>query len=190
MCILPLLVKTQKAYQNYTLQGTTYMTKIDSLVQTILTRKDNQRPKLIFCHFRGEIDMIKKRLENDFEIQTIDGRISTKQKKEILSNSSNTIDDKKTTNKILILQIQTCSEGLNLQEYNEVYFVSPHWNPAIESQAIARCHRLGQTSDVDVFRFIMTWNDKSLKSMDEYCDELQIAKRKMYSEFFSQQTTI
>ena len=39
---------------------------------------------------------------------------------------------------VLILQIQTGCEGLNLQHFNEIYFVSPHWNPAIEDQAIAR----------------------------------------------------
>ena len=54
------------------------------------------------------------------------------------------------------MQIQTGCEGLNLQEnYSEIYFVSPHWNPAIEDQAIARCHRIGQLKQVYVFRFKM-----------------------------------
>ena len=56
---------------------------------------------------------------------------------------------------VLILQIQTCCEGLNLQQFSEVYFVSPDWNPSIEDQAIARCHRFGQTEPVIVFRFTM-----------------------------------
>jgi SNF2 family DNA or RNA helicase len=30
----------------------------------------------------------------------------------------------------------------------------PAWNPAIEQQAIDRVHRLGQTSDVEVVRYI------------------------------------
>jgi hypothetical protein len=42
-----------------------------------------------------------------------------------------------------------------LQQFSEVYFVSPDWNPSIEDQAIARCHRFGQTEPVIVFRFIM-----------------------------------
>jgi hypothetical protein len=59
-------------------------------------------------------------------------------------------------NEAIILQIQTGCEGLNLQEnYSEIYFISPHWNPAVEDQAIARCHRIGQTKDVYVERFEM-----------------------------------
>ena len=50
------------------------------------------------------------------------------------------------------MQIQTGCEGLNLQEnYSEVYFVSPHWNPAVEDQAIARCHRIGQKNSTSVY---------------------------------------
>ena len=51
--------------------------------------------------------------------------------------------------------MQSCCEGLNLQAYSEVYFVTPHWNPFLEDQAIARCHRIGQTQRVQVFRFLM-----------------------------------
>ena len=56
---------------------------------------------------------------------------------------------------VIILQIQTGCEGLNLQHFQEIYFVSPHWNPAVEAQAVARCHRIGQEAEVDVFRFTM-----------------------------------
>ena len=53
------------------------------------------------------------------------------------------------------MQIQTTCEGLNLQHFQEIYFTSPHWNPSIEDQAIARSHRLNQLEKVNVFRFIM-----------------------------------
>ena len=45
-------------------------------------------------------------------------------------------------------------EGLNLQEYSEVYFTSPHWNPAVEAQAIDRTHRIGQTATVNAYKMI------------------------------------
>ena len=31
-----------------------------------------------------------------------------------------------------------------MQHFQEIYFTSPHWNPAVEDQAIARAHRIGQ----------------------------------------------
>jgi hypothetical protein len=77
----------------------------------------------------------------------LDGRTKENERRKILAPDAN-VD-------VLILQIQTCCEGLNLQQFSEVYFVSPDWNPSIEDQAIARCHRFGQTGPVVVFRFVM-----------------------------------
>ena len=42
-----------------------------------------------------------------------------------------------------------------MQQYNEVYFVSPCWNPSIEAQALARCYRMGQKKQTYVYRFYM-----------------------------------
>jgi hypothetical protein len=101
----------------------------------------------------------------------------------------------------LILQIRTCSEGLNLQEYSDVYFVSPHWNPCVEDQAIARCYRMGQTSQVRVFRFYMSdfvaersgaetsdgvteaGESESISTLDHKCEEIQERKRVLCNEF-------
>ncbi len=80
--------------------------------------------------------------------------------------------------KVLIIQIQTGCEGLNLQEYNEIYFVSPSWNPSVEDQAIARCHRYGQKKDVNVYRFYME-NLKNQTNMDNYINNTQTDKRKI-----------
>jgi SNF2 family DNA or RNA helicase len=122
--------------------------KLQSVVQQILERKGNGCGKLVFCHFRQEIDQMSKMLrEGGIEsIATFDGRVKQSSRKNILNSNA----------EVLILQIQTGCEGLNLQEnYSEIYFVSPHWNPAVEEQAIARCHRIGQTKPVIVTRFIM-----------------------------------
>jgi len=83
---------------------------------------------------------------------------------------------------VLILQIKTGSEGLNLQHFKEIYFVSPHWNPAIEDQAVARCHRIGQENEVDIFRFTMTgFGNEGSRSLDRYASEVQDAKRQIYN---------
>lgn len=163
MCILPslttsnlkLLDNTDVNYYNDVYR---HSSKIDNVVETILKKKGNGNGKLIFCHFRGEIDVIKKRLiDGGMEkVVTFDGRVKNSQRNSILCDK----------NEALILQIQTGCEGLNLQEnYSEIYFVSPHWNPAIEEQAIARCHRIGQNKQVFVERFEMSkfYEEKSAK---------------------------
>lgn len=45
--------------------------------------------------------------------------------------------------------------SLNLTVANRVYIMEPQWNPMVESQAIGRVLRLGQTKDVHVVRYIM-----------------------------------
>ena len=138
--------------------------KLDTLVKFITERKDNDNKKIIFCYFKNEINYIYNQL-NIINIKTefIDGRINNTQKNNILSSSPH----------VLLLQVQTSCEGLNLQEYSEVYFTSPHWNPAIENQAIARCHRIGQTKIVEVFKLITV---NPVKSIEQYI--LDVQKRK------------
>jgi SNF2 family DNA or RNA helicase len=99
-------------------------------------------------------------------------------------------------NNALILQIQTGCEGLNLQEnYSEIYFVSPHWNPAVEDQAIARCHRIGQKNIVSVFKFQMSsfvseqidelGNKINTQTIDKYVNSVQDSKREMATKLIS-----
>jgi len=149
-CIYPRLACRKSVPQMPPTEDENYSSKISKVVRTILSRKDNGKRKIVFCHFRGEIDYIQARLVTAFPslvVRYLDGRTSESERREILAPDAG-VD-------VLILQIQTCCEGLNLQQFSEVYFVSPDWNPAIEDQAIARCHRFGQTEPVSVFRFVM-----------------------------------
>ena len=116
-------------------------------MDVIIERKNNGKSKLVFCYFHGEIDELERLVSaQGMSVKKFDGRTSKKERAEILSE----------TYDVLIGQIDSTSEGLNLQMYKEIYIVSPHWNPAIEDQAIGRCHRIGQTEEVHVFRFIMS----------------------------------
>jgi SNF2 family DNA or RNA helicase len=184
-CILPAMV-LKSLHENTIEFGSS--SKMDAVVNAIVERKDNGNGKLVFCHYKEEIDTLVLGLkEGGIErVASLDGRNSATARKTLLSEKYD----------VLILQIQTGCEGLNLQEnYSEIYFVTPHWNPSVEDQAIGRCHRIGQTKPVHVFRFEMNPFAPPLEkvesnqpliggiSFDNYVTFVQNKKREIVKEF-------
>jgi len=54
----------------------------------------------------------------------------------------------------MLLALQAGGVGLNLTAANHVFMLDIHWNPALEVQAADRCHRVGQTRDVFIHRYL------------------------------------
>jgi len=181
-CIYPRLACRKSVPQMPPCEDENYSSKISKVVRTILSRKDNGKRKIVFCHFRGEIDYIQARLTIAFPslvVRYLDGRTKESERRKILAPDA-AID-------VLILQIQTCCEGLNLQQFSEVYFVSPDWNPSIEDQAIARCHRFGQTEPVVVFRFIMAPFKIPATPETQHLLDAQIERENQRADIIAQQ---
>ena len=191
-CIMPslLIPSLKKEIKSFTtevqtncIEGIKSSSKLDAVIQIILERKDNGNGKIIFCHFRREIDVIAQRLLKGGlqKVVTYDGRNSR-------TSGLNLAD----AADAIILQIQTGCEGLNLQaNFSEIYFVSPHWNPCVEDQAVARCHRIGQTKPTFVFKFAMDGFEKGLlekkpQSLESYVNLVQTNKRNIIAEVIRQ----
>ena len=142
--------------------------KLLAVVRKICKRRYLGR-KLVFCHYHGEIDLLTTLLRcRGFSVASIDGRVHT-------SIRMLYINDIRPD--VLLTQINSGSEGLNLQAYPDIYVVSPHWNPAIDDQAIARAHRIGQTSPVHVHRFLMLPHSSHSYSLDTHAARIQLLKR-------------
>jgi SNF2 family DNA or RNA helicase len=175
-CIYPKMVKSFNVNDSLVVNSSS---KLDSVVDAIMERKDNGNGKLVFCHFKEEMNELADRLRRGgLNVGILDGTITKNARQKLLNEKKD----------VLILQIQTGCEGLNLQDnYSEVYFVSPHWNPYVEDQAIARCHRIGQKKPVFVWRFEMNNFDssstssveKKTKNLEEYVVDVQNGKRKI-----------
>lgn len=217
-CISPQLIKTavrkmQKKGQLLNipdLQQVTTCSKLTAITNHLISRKCNRRRKIVFSHYRGEIDALKVLLAKaGITSLSVDGRTSKSQRTFSLENMVTCrvfslvckkwnserdhvfhIVDQFLGPQVLIVQIQSLCEGLNLQYYQEVIFTSPHWNPAIEDQAIARSHRIGQNERVNVFRFVMqNFNESKIPvgdvhaqiTIDGYCQIVQDKKRELLS---------
>ncbi len=57
---------------------------------------------------------------------------------------------------VFLISLKAGGFGLNLTEADYVFLLDPWWNPATESQAIDRTHRIGQTRSVNVYRMVAT----------------------------------
>ena len=56
--------------------------------------------------------------------------------------------------RVFILSTRAGGQGLNLQEANTVIIFDSDWNPQMDRQAEDRAHRIGQKSEVRVYRLI------------------------------------
>jgi SNF2 family DNA or RNA helicase len=78
---------------------------------------------------------------------------------------------------VLVSQIQAGGVGLNIQTASVVVLCEPQWKPSTEEQAIARCHRMGQTRRVHVHRLL------TKDAVDEQMLELLATKSRLFDEY-------
>lgn len=86
---------------------------------------------------------------HQFAPLTLTGSQSPAQRAEVIKKFTQT-----THHKALILSLRAGGQGLNLQAASYVFHLDRWWNPALEEQADARAHRLGQQSPVTIYRYI------------------------------------
>ncbi|KAI9139256.1 SNF2 family N-terminal domain-containing protein [Paraphysoderma sedebokerense] len=80
---------------------------------------------------------------------------------------------------VLLASLKAGAVGLNITEASQVVVFDPWWNSAMESQAIDRVYRLGQTKPVNVFRFVVS------NTIEERVVEIQAEKSKLIQKAFS-----
>jgi SNF2 family DNA or RNA helicase len=71
---------------------------------------------------------------------------------------------------ILLISLKAGGVGLNLTAADTVIHIDPWWNPAVEEQATARAHRIGQAQTVFVYKLVVEG------SIEERILELQARK--------------
>lgn len=62
---------------------------------------------------------------------------------------------------VFILSTRSGGLGINLTGADTVIFYDLDWNPAMDKQCQDRCHRIGQTRDVHIYRFVSEYTIES-----------------------------
>ena len=93
---------------------------------------------------------------------------------------------------IFILSTRSGGVGINLTGADTVIFYDSDWNPTMDAQAQDRCHRIGQTRDVHIYRLISerTVEENILKKANQkrLLGDLAIEGGNFTTAFFKKQT--
>lgn len=122
---------------------------------------------LVFSQFVSMLEIIRERLEEENRPYSyLTGQ--TKNRQEVIEDFQTSADPK-----VFLLSLKAGGSGLNLTAASYVVLYDPWWNPAVETQAIDRCHRIGQESKVIAYRLLVK------DSIEEKIRLLQQQKRAM-----------
>jgi SNF2 family DNA or RNA helicase len=121
--------------------------KLDVLVEQLEDVISSGHRALVFSQFTGFLSHVRRRLEDDgIGYCYLDGR--TRRRDEVLERFRAGADP------VFLISLKAGGVGLNLTEADYCFLLDPWWNPATETQAIDRAHRIGQSRPVMVYRLI------------------------------------
>ena len=102
------------------------------------------------AEFTGFMDLVQRALSaHTFAHVRLDGSLPQKQRAAVVSSFTSSKQPC-----ILVASLKAGGVGLNLIAATRVYVMDLWWNAAVESQAVDRIHRFGQTREVYVTRFL------------------------------------
>ena len=145
--------------------------KLDSLRDLLVQIAEGGHRVLIFSQFRGMLDRIEQELP-DLGLTSfkITGSTPSQERQEMTKDFNQGERD------VFLISLKAGGVGLNLTGADTVILVDLWWNPAVESQAIGRAHRMGQEQAVEVYRLV------TRGTIEEKIQELQEKKKNLVSE--------
>ncbi len=142
ICDSPVLLNSEEVIENQSV-------KIKELMRHI-TNKTGNHKILVFSQFVKMLGLIQYELEKlNIEYAYLDGQSSSRQREQSVNNFQ-----ENENLRVFLISLKAGGTGLNLTAADYVYVVDPWWNPAVENQAIDRCHRIGQDKKVFAYRMI------------------------------------
>ncbi len=141
--------------------------KLNALFYLLDQLREEGHKVLVFSQFVSMLEIIKARLESENRpFNYLTGQ--TKDRKAEIERFQTTKEPS-----VFLLSLKAGGAGLNLTSASYVILYDPWWNPAVESQAIDRTHRIGQKNKVIAYRLL------TRDSVEEKIRVLQHQKTKL-----------
>src|ERR1700752_2146716 len=121
--------------------------KLAALMQMLRELASEGRRVLVFSQFTSMLDLIKPELAAA-EIDHVELTGATRNGADPVSRfQSGAVP-------VFLVSLKAGGRGLNLTAADTVIHYDPWWNPAVESQATDRAHRIGQDNPVFVYKLV------------------------------------
>ncbi len=163
VCCDPHLVKGAK------LPAGTERAKLEWLADTLPALVDEGRRVLVFSQFTAMLALVAEQLGAlGRPFLELTGQTPPRQRAGVVQRFQAQGDG---SAPVLLVSLKAGGTGLNLTAADTVIHIDPWWNPAVEEQATARAHRIGQDQPVFVYRLVVEG------SIEERLLELQSRKQ-------------
>eukprot|EP00250_Pteridium_aquilinum_P001778 c11994_g1_i1 orf=341-5044(-) len=129
-------------------QSSGKMLLLDKLLPML---KDAGRRVLIFSQFTIMLDLLEDYLHSKgYSFERIDGKIRGSERQAAIDRYS----ARGSETFVFLLSTRAGGLGITLTAADTCVIYDSDWNPQNDLQAMARCHRIGQTKDVKIYRLI------------------------------------
>ena len=147
--------------------------KLDVLLDRLREVLDEGHKALVFSQFTSLLKIVRERLDAKGTVyEYLDGATRDRQARVERFQSDAHCP-------LFLISLKAGGLGLNLTAAGYVFLLDPWWNPAAESQAVDRAHRIGQTQQVFAYRLI------TRDTVEEKVLELQKTKRDLADSIIS-----
>jgi hypothetical protein len=152
--------------------------KLDVLMPQLSEVTEEGHKALVFSQFTSFLSIVRQRLDLEgIAYEYLDGKTRDRQAPvERFQNDPNC--------KLFLISLKAGGQGLNLTAAEYVFLLDPWWNPAVESQAIDRAHRIGQTRRVFAYRLI------TRDTVEEKVLTLQATKRELADAIINEDNSV
>ena len=128
------------------------------------------RKVVIFSQFVQLLERVKPLIQQEFpDVDLLELTGQTKNRAKPVETFQ-----KKEGPAVILVSLRAGGTGITLHAADYVFLLDPWWNPAVESQAVDRVHRIGQRKRVFVYRMI------TQGTIEERIQHLKSEKRELF----------
>ncbi len=125
--------------------------KIHYLIEKATELYKEGHSLLVFSQFTKYLEIVKAEIAHlPARMFYMDGKVPVSKRAVLVNDFQNATEPS-----IFLMSLKTGGVGLNLTKASYVIHLDPWWNPAVESQATDRTHRIGQHLPVFVHNLVM-----------------------------------